>query len=220
MSAAARVRVSLQYRNASASEWKSRLIEFGECLVELLQLHESQAETTEENNPKFESSRCNSASKLLQTRATPEVRVVFQEKRNSERMSLMIFPQAHAQYLNSTPNAESDNLSANTVFLGHACDCPSQQGEAYLDTRHSYMGLGVVCLLWCRRSNKILLTRRPKHMRTFPRAWVLPGGGVDIDDVSLRHAAARELFEETGVRVHPEDGVPLGMWESVYPTTK
>lgn len=65
---------------------------------------------------------------------------------------------------------------------------------------------------------RVLLTRRRAHMRTFPRAWVLPGGGVDPGE-SLRAAAARELAEESGIRVPAADMRAVALWESVYPTT-
>ena len=66
----------------------------------------------------------------------------------------------------------------------------------------------------------MLLTRRAAHMRTFPGVWVPPGGGVEAADAGLAHAALRELAEETGVAVRPEDGeggpAPsiLGLWGS------
>ncbi len=34
--------------------------------------------------------------------------------------------------------------------------------------------------------------------------WGLPGGFVDPTDKSIEHAATRELWEETGAKVHPE----------------
>lgn len=67
--------------------------------------------------------------------------------------------------------------------------------------------------------NRVLLTRRPRLMRTFPGCWVLPGGSVDRSDRSVYHAALRELEEETGLRATTEACTPLCLWESCYPTT-
>ncbi|KAL1523184.1 hypothetical protein AB1Y20_018138 [Prymnesium parvum] len=68
---------------------------------------------------------------------------------------------------------------------------------------------------------RLLLTRRPRGMRTFPGAWVLPGGSVDDADASVRHAALRELCEETGIALPPEEAPerPFCLWESCYPTS-
>lgn len=48
----------------------------------------------------------------------------------------------------------------------------------------------------------------------FEGHWALPGGHVDEEDASYEAAAARELLEETGVRVAVEDLVPLGVWDA------
>lgn len=42
--------------------------------------------------------------------------------------------------------------------------------------------------------------------------WALPGGHVDPTDDSSSEAAARELAEETGVRVAPEQLREVGRW--------
>ena len=51
--------------------------------------------------------------------------------------------------------------------------------------------------------NQILCLRRGLTAPSFPGHWNLPGGYSDADDTSFRAGAARELFEEAGVRVEP-----------------
>ncbi|MFE6412567.1 NUDIX domain-containing protein [Streptomyces sp. NPDC057837] len=60
---------------------------------------------------------------------------------------------------------------------------------------------------------------RGNHVLTIERGWpphqgqlALPGGHVDPGETSLA-AAARELLEETGVRVNPSDLVLVGIYD-------
>ena len=54
-------------------------------------------------------------------------------------------------------------------------------------------------------------------MRSFPSVWVTPGGGVDHSDENLFASAQREVFEETGLNVDPQNLQLYCMWESVFP---
>ncbi|CAE7469462.1 phzS [Symbiodinium sp. CCMP2592] len=67
-------------------------------------------------------------------------------------------------------------------------------------------------------SGRVLITQRAAHMRTFPRCWVFPGGGVDEGEL-LFAAGRRELHEETGLTVDHESMQLLCFWESVFPTS-
>eukprot|EP00536_Pseudo-nitzschia_multiseries_P016861 jgi/Psemu1/292742/fgenesh1_pg.1269_\ len=55
-------------------------------------------------------------------------------------------------------------------------------------------------------------------MRSFPGAFVFPGGNTDEGE-SLVEAVAREISEETGLAVDPDSWTLECLWESVYPTT-
>ena len=49
-------------------------------------------------------------------------------------------------------------------------------------------------------NGKVLITRRAKTMRSWPGAWVLPGGHLDLGE-SLEESVAREIEEETGIHI-------------------
>lgn len=49
-----------------------------------------------------------------------------------------------------------------------------------------------------------------------PARWITPGGGIDPDESPIQ-AAVRELFEETGIKVTPEDlGELIGELEGTW----
>ncbi len=82
------------------------------------------------------------------------------------------------------------------------------------------VAVGVVILLESSDAH-VLVTRRAKHMRTFPGVWVPPGGSVEAGE-TLLETGLRELEEETGIAVPASDesgssGRVLCLWESVYP---
>lgn len=88
-------------------------------------------------------------------------------------------------------------------------------GLGGLPSRHAYCRASA-CVLAVHEDASggdcsVLLTRRRRDLRTFPGAWVLPGGGVDQNE-SLVACAQRELKEETGLCVTAETLEPLCLW--------
>uniref|UniRef100_A0A8C4GHT7 m7GpppN-mRNA hydrolase NUDT17 n=1 Tax=Dicentrarchus labrax TaxID=13489 RepID=A0A8C4GHT7_DICLA len=86
-----------------------------------------------------------------------------------------------------------------------------------LDVQQRGIDVGVAIILQT-ANQRVLLTRRAKELRIFPNVWVPPGGHVEPDE-TLLGAGLRELMEETGLKLEPEEVSPkiLGLWESVYP---
>jgi 8-oxo-dGTP pyrophosphatase MutT (NUDIX family) len=61
---------------------------------------------------------------------------------------------------------------------------------------------------------RVLMQERDEHAPAWPDMWCFPGGGLE-DDEDPAAGAARELAEETGVVVAPEDLTDLGRFELV-----
>ncbi|XP_034005407.1 nucleoside diphosphate-linked moiety X motif 17-like isoform X2 [Trematomus bernacchii] len=82
-----------------------------------------------------------------------------------------------------------------------------------LDVQQRGVDVGVAIILQT-ANQKVLLTRRAKELRIFPNIWVPPGGHLELDE-TLLDAGLRELQEETGLKLEPEEGSPniLGLWE-------
>lgn len=107
------------------------------------------------------------------------------------------------------------------VLLTHPPFCPihcmtdRQKDNLPRDILERGVDVGVVVILETSDRN-ILLTRRAKHMRTFPGIWVPPGGHIELGE-TLMEAGLRELKEETGLSVTSQTSHMLCMWESVFP---
>ncbi|XP_039972544.1 nucleoside diphosphate-linked moiety X motif 17 [Xiphias gladius] len=93
----------------------------------------------------------------------------------------------------------------------------TQAAAIPLDVQQRGVDVGVAILLQT-ANQRVLLTRRAKELRIFPNVWVPPGGHLEPDE-TLLDAGLRELKEETGLKLEPEEVCPeiLGLWESVYP---
>lgn len=121
-------------------------------------------------------------------------------------------------------SASACNVKPPLYKIMHPPFCPIQhldtEGKDGLPSDIKTRGVDVgVAVLLESSDNRLLLTRRARHMRTFPGIWVPPGGHVE-DGESLEDAVLRELSEETGLEVTEEERKSshiLGLWESVYP---
>lgn len=61
---------------------------------------------------------------------------------------------------------------------------------------------------------RVLMQERDEHAPVWPEAWCFPGGGLESDEEPVM-AAVRELAEETGVVLAPEELTDLGSFELV-----
>jgi 8-oxo-dGTP pyrophosphatase MutT (NUDIX family) len=125
--------------------------------------------------------------------------------------------------------ADNDNVTEknrpNVVLLRHPPLCPMLhltpdiKAKISNDSEKINSGVSVAVAVILESSDqKVLITRRPPHMRTFPNVWVPPGGGSE-DQESVIVTGLREVFEETGLDIKDDIKLvePLCLWESVYP---
>ncbi|OTB02230.1 hypothetical protein M426DRAFT_322810 [Hypoxylon sp. CI-4A] len=69
--------------------------------------------------------------------------------------------------------------------------------RAYLDAHPEFTEIVVGAFVF-NPDGKLLLVQRAAH-DSLPLLWEVPGGSCDWEDESLLHAAARELWEESGL---------------------
>lgn len=67
-----------------------------------------------------------------------------------------------------------------------------------LNSKH-YDGLVASAFVFHPVTNRFLLIQRARHDSS-PLLWEAPGGAVDREDPTILHGAARELFEEAGLK--------------------
>lgn len=79
------------------------------------------------------------------------------------------------------------------------------------DTTETFETIRYTADVVCIRDGHVLLIER--GWPPYQGQYALPGGHVDPGETS-RDAAARELLEETGVRVDPKDLVQVGVYDA------
>ncbi|KAK6466999.1 nucleoside diphosphate-linked moiety X motif 17 isoform X1, partial [Huso huso] len=118
---------------------------------------------------------------------------------------------------------EAEDIRKTPVLLRRPSFCPfkhlsvSEASMLPLDILDRGVDVGVAVLLQS-ANQKVLLTRRASSLAIFPNVWVPPGGHLELDE-KLLDAGLRELREETGISLKPEEfsSHMLGLWESVFP---
>ena len=103
------------------------------------------------------------------------------------------------------------------VLLRHPPFCPMYHWKKQVLHKNPGVSVAVAVILES-SDTKVLITRRPPHMRTFPNVWVPPGGGSEEAE-TIQETGLREVLEETGLDLKPilTFSQPLCLWESVYP---
>lgn len=88
--------------------------------------------------------------------------------------------------INETEKSISIEENEKGIPFGHSRTCPCcVDFDKSLLNNTSRIQLAVSVLLENTDTCEILLTRRPKHMRSFPQTWVVPGGGMDVKFFNL-----------------------------------
>uniref|UniRef100_A0A7S0I2Q1 Nudix hydrolase domain-containing protein n=1 Tax=Hanusia phi TaxID=3032 RepID=A0A7S0I2Q1_9CRYP len=104
------------------------------------------------------------------------------------------------------------------TVLQHAKPCPASlvdDGVLECLCKESESIRVAVSVMLEDSARRILLTRRSSSMRTYPGAWVLPGGHVDLGE-ELFDTAAREVKEEVGISLDKSSLRILGLFEATF----
>ena len=90
-----------------------------------------------------------------------------------------------------SPSSASASLLTHPPFCPMHCLSPADKSLLPASTVQRGVNVGVVVILES-RDGEVLVTRRAKHMRTFPGIWVPPGGHIELGE-TLLEAGMREL---------------------------
>ena len=112
-------------------------------------------------------------------------------------------------------NPQPPSLAADTIPVHPTIDLSILHAsrQVFIDHKHSTTGQSydkvvVGAAIFRHEADgthtntpKLLLLKRADHETYFPGVFEIPGGKVDADDPSIKHAVIREVLEETGLSV-------------------
>lgn len=77
--------------------------------------------------------------------------------------------------------------------------------STFLTRNPQYTNLAIGALIFYPSTpthpTRLLILQRASTEHAFPNLWEVPGGSSDPEDPTILHSAARETFEETGLRL-------------------
>ena len=73
--------------------------------------------------------------------------------------------------------------------------------STFISTHPSYTNFVIGSFIFSPSHKQLLLLQRAPTERAFPSKWEVPGGSIELSDPTILHSAARETFEETGLRM-------------------
>jgi 8-oxo-dGTP pyrophosphatase MutT (NUDIX family) len=71
--------------------------------------------------------------------------------------------------------------------------------KEYLSLHPEFEGIATSALVFDRQTRLLILQRAPHD--SMPDLWEVPGGACDFEDESILHGIAREVWEESGLKV-------------------
>ncbi|CDW82822.1 nudix hydrolase family protein [Stylonychia lemnae] len=109
------------------------------------------------------------------------------------------------QELQDKFNSHKDTTN-HLIMFEHSDVCPNriyaercQQAQHSIQYSSRLTNLAVCCVIFD-SDDYLLSTRRQQRMMFFPKAWVIPGGHVETQELP-EYAALREAGEETGIEI-------------------
>jgi 8-oxo-dGTP pyrophosphatase MutT (NUDIX family) len=103
--------------------------------------------------------------------------------------------------ISNTSSAGADTPVTPSFLVSESSELDQLQVSLrnYLDCHPDVHCLVAASMVF--HNDRVLLVQRSPQEQAFAHFWEIPGGSCDHQDTTVLHSAARELFEETGLRV-------------------